>query len=362
MNDREKGFSLVELMVVMALSLVILGGVYMLMLQFGQSARTENARISLQQESRYILSSFVTELKNAGAVLSIADSGAFLAATPHFVGITPLNKTNYPDGIILASGDPIAVTQLTQTFSPSGGVSLNVKDTTVESTVAADAWKGGDKGIIVAPGGYYVFEVDSSTPPTTSTITVRSIPVYYSGLLNMPGYQDSEPSTTGNLVSYPVNAPVIRLSSFSVYVFRDVYSTTEKRTVRQLLRITDAEGSPDPVNNNTTGWGVVSENIYNLQMAYSAYPNWPEETGVVNYFGSATSYNIDDLKDDLRMKRVKQLTVWVVALTDEFGGTGEAINQVPALGDHGAITLPQGKYRYKLFRFHTEPRNYNVAI
>ena len=362
MKRHDSGFSLVELMVVMALSLVILGGVYMLMMQFGQSAQTENARISLQQEARYILSSFNTELKNAGSILSIADNGAFLGATAHFIGVTPLNNTTYPDGIILASGDPIAVTNLTQAFSPSGGTTLSVADTTVDSSLAFDAWKGGDIGIVVATDGYYVFEVDRTTPPTASTITVRATSVYHSGLLNMAGFQDTEAATTGDQVAYPINAPVVRLASFSIYVFRDVYSTTEKRMVRQLLRITDARGNSDPVANNSDGWGVVSENIHNLQVAYSAYPNWPEETGAVHYFDGNSTATLTDLKDDLRLKRVKQFTVWVVALTDEFGGVGEAINQVPALGDAPAATLPAGKYRYKLFRFHTEPRNYNVAI
>ena len=359
---RDSGFSLVELMVVMALSLVILGGVYMLMMQFGQSAQTENARISLQQEARYILSSFSSELKNAGAILSIADSGAFLAASAHFTGVTPLNNTSYPDGIIMASGDPIAVTHLTQAFMPSGGVTLSVDDTTVDSTVAADAWKGGDLGILVGTDGYYVFQVDENTPPTASTITIRSTSVYHSGLLSMAGYQDIEAGTPGNQVTYPVNALVARLASFSVYVFRDVYSTTEKRTIRQMLRITDAQGSSDPVANNTDGWGVVSENIHNLQIAYTAYPNWPDESGAVAYFDGVSGGTLTDLKEDLRLKQVKQFTAWVVALTDEFGGVGEAVNQVPALGDAPAATLPAGKYRYKLFRFRAEPRNYNVAI
>lgn len=362
MRHKNSGFSLVELMVVMALSLVILGGVYMLMMQFGQSAQTENARISLQQEARYILSSFTTELKNAGSILSIANSGAFLGAAPHFVGVIPLNNTSYPDGVILASGDPIAVTSLTNSFSPSGATTLSVKDTTVDSAVAIEAWKGGDKGIVVATDGYYVFEVDPSTPPTASTLTVRGTSVYHSGLLNMAGYQDSEPATTGDQVTYPVDAPVVRLASFSIYVFRDIYSTTQKRMVRQLLRITDARGDSDPVANNDGGWGVVSENIYDLQLAYTAYPNWPEATGEVNYFDGVSANTLDDLKDDLRLKRVKQVAVWVVALTDEFGGVDEAVNQVPALADAPANTLPAGKYRYKLFRFAVEPRNYNVAI
>ncbi|MDY0296196.1 MAG: prepilin-type N-terminal cleavage/methylation domain-containing protein [Acidobacteriota bacterium] len=362
MRHKSSGFSLVELMVVMALSLVILGGVYMLMMQFGQSAQTENARISLQQEARYILSSFTTELKNAGSILSIANSGAFLGAAPHFVGVIPLNNTSYPDGVILASGDPIAVTSLTNSFSPSGATTLSVKDTTVDSAVAIEAWKGGDKGIVVATDGYYVFEVDPSTPPTASTLTVRGTSVYHSGLLNMAGYQDSEPATTGDQVTYPVDAPVVRLASFSIYVFRDIYSTTQKRMVRQLLRITDARGDSDPVANNDGGWGVVSENIYDLQLAYTAYPNWPEATGEVNYFDGVSANTLDDLKDDLRLKRVKQVAVWVVALTDEFGGVDEAVNQVPALADAPANTLPAGKYRYKLFRFNVEPRNYNVAI
>jgi len=359
---RDSGFSLVELMVVMALSLVILGGVYMLMMQFGQSAQTENARISLQQEARYILSSFSSELKNAGAILSIADSGSFLSAPAHFTGVTPLNNANYPDGIIMASGDPIAVTHLTQAFTPTGGLTLSVDDTTVDSTVAADAWKGGDIGMVLGTDGYYVFRVSETTPPTTSTITVRGTSVYHSGLLNMAGYQDTETGSQGNQVTYPINALVVRLASFSVYVFRDVYSTTEKRTVRQMLRITDAQGNSDPVENNSDGWGVVSENIHNLQIAYTAYPNWPDESGAVPYFDGTSAGTLADLKEDLRLKQVKQFTAWVVALTDEFGGVGEAVNQVPALGDAPAVTLPAGKYRYKLFRFRAEPRNFNVAI
>ena len=87
-------------------------------------------------------------------------------------------------------------------------------------------------------------------------------------------------------------------------------------------------------------------------------PQWNAQEATVENFQGV----LDDLKDDLRLKRVKQFTVWVVALTDEFGGVDEAVNQVSAMGDAPANTLPAGKYRYKLFRFNVEPRNYNVAI
>ena len=110
--DKRKGFSLVEAMVVLVLMLIIMSAVYMMIMYYRDVSGTEQARVRQTQESRFLLSVFSSELKNAGAVMTLVNTGGFLTMPPYFNGIYPLNNTDVPDGVIVASGDPNAVSKL----------------------------------------------------------------------------------------------------------------------------------------------------------------------------------------------------------------------------------------------------------
>jgi len=361
-----KGFSLVEAMVVLVLMVFIMSSVYLMIMYFRDVSGTEQAKVRQTQESRYLLSVFSSELKNAGSVLTLANTGSFLSASPYFNGIYPINNTDFPDGVILASGDPNAVCKLTAEADVSGSGTI----LQVNNTIADPDWADGDHGILIGPDGFYVFSV-AAGGVGTSTLTLEDTPVYYSGLLNTTNYIDpGSPAGTGNIVTYPVNAPVMRLSDFSIYLIDERDDAAKGRNVRELVRVTDCKGiagvleNNDPVNGPVKG--VIAENVWDMQLAYTAYPNFPDVTTKNDFFTSTGSSDPDallNLLKAIRSKTFKEITVNVVALTDDYPGKGSVTYQLPLLADNAndekTIT---GKFNYKTYSFLIEPRNYNIKF
>jgi prepilin-type N-terminal cleavage/methylation domain-containing protein len=397
----EKGFSLLELMVTTSLFLIVLLGVYTMVNHFAATSRTENSRLRMQQETRYLTGNFAAELKNAGSVLTIASSGNFLRDEPYFSGIYPLNNAGFPDGIIIAVGDPEAVTTLTapHTFS-TDGVDLQVKSTAIpvyydepidETTISMNpkAWAAGDIGIVMGTNGYYVFEVESVD---ATTITTRAQPVYYSGLLNTSTgitgakHYFSDPEVLkGNAIQYPgsdeavAKAPVIRLSSFSIYLFTEiphpVYYYLDQRMLRQFVRVSDAMGAADVLNSNAAVVDVISENIWDMQISYIAYLDFAaaDPTTAIDpnhyYFGPADSSSnvLANLLIDIRTKLLKQFNIDFVTITDEYGTQGNYKHgtftpRIPPLGDSGEYEMDPGRYGFKILSLQVEPRNFNIQL
>jgi prepilin-type N-terminal cleavage/methylation domain-containing protein len=373
---KQNGFSIIELLIVASLLLIVLGSVYFMIIHYREVSETELSRIKLQQESRFMLSSFASELKSAGAVLTLANTGSFLSALPYFNGIYPLNNTNFPDGIIVAIGNPDVVTTLTQSYNPSSGNIIPVENTA--DIYGNPLWVAGDKGIIIGPSidpadpsktiGYYVFAVDDSSPPTANTITMRTEAVYYSRLLSTTHYTDVEDGShtdVGNNVAYPINSPVIKLSDFSIYLVKEIFDADLHRNIRQLIRVSDAKNQADVLADTTTAVvSVISENIWDMQISYAAYPSFPVATPKNQYFaGGSSSTILTNLLLDIRSKYLKEISIDIVALTDEFGGKGERTLSVPVIGDRASsYNLPEGKFGYRIYKISIEPRNFNIVI
>ena len=354
--NRRKGFSLVESMVVLVLMMLIMSSVYMMIMYYRDVSGTEQARVRQTQESRFLLSIFSTELKNAGAVMTLVNTGGFLSVPPYFNGIYPLNNTDFSDGVILASADPNAVSKLTAAADVSGsGTVLQMNN-----TIATPPWNDGDQGILISADGYYVFSV-AAGGVGASSLTLDDTPVYYSGLLNTANYIDS--SSAGNTLTYPVNAPVMRLADFSIYLVEEHDDTEKGRKVRNLVRVSDCNGSPDVLASASPAMkGVIAENVWDLQLVYSAYPNFPDVSVKDNYFSGASSGTLADLLTALRVKTFKEIRVNVVALTDDYPGKGTITYPLPMLADRDAETLPTGKFSYKTYSFLIEPRNFNIHL
>ncbi|MFH2107196.1 MAG: prepilin-type N-terminal cleavage/methylation domain-containing protein [Chrysiogenia bacterium] len=359
MNNR-KGFSLVEAMVVMVLMALIMSSIYMMIMYYRDVSGTEQARIRQTQESRFLLSVFSSELKNAGAVMTLTNTGSFLSVPPYFNGIYPLNNTTFPDGVILACADPNAVSKLTAEADVSGsGTVLQVNN-----TIATPPWNDGDQGILIGPDGFYAFSV-AAGGVGASALTLDDTPVYYSGLLNTANYIDPA-SPAGNTLTYPVNAPVMRLADFSIYLVEEHLDTEKGRNVRNLVRVSDCNGiagvleNNDPVNGPVKG--VIAENVWDLQLVYSSYPNFPNVTPRNDYFTAGATGTLADLLTALRVKTFKEIRVNVVALTDDYPGQGTITYPLPMLADRPATTLPAGKFSYKTYTFLIEPRNFNIKL
>lgn len=350
-----KGFTLVETMVVAVIMILIMSSIYMMIMYYRDVAGTEQARVRQTQESRYLTSVFSSELKNAGSVITLSNTGGFLSTPPFFAGIYPLNNTAFPDGIILASADPHAVSKLDAEADMSGTTTLQLNN-----TIADPAWAAGDKGILIGPAGFYVFSVADGGVGTNS-LTIRDTAVYYSGLLNTANYAD--PEAKGNALTYPVNAPVMRLAEFSIYLVRERLDPDKGRNVRELMRVSDCMGAGDILLDASPAIkGVVTENIWDLQIVYTAYPNFPDVGVQDNYFTAGAAGTLADLLNALRNKTLKEVSVNVIAVTDDYPGKGVISYSLPVLADRPATSMPTGKYNYKSFSFLIEPRNFNIKI
>ncbi len=388
----QSGFSLIETLVTMTMFFFILYGVFALISHYGDVTSTEHSRIRMQQESRYLMASFTGEIKEAGAVLTLANTPSFLKDKPYFNGIFPLNQTSFPDGIIIATGDPEATTRLAAAFNGGASV-MTVKNAEVpgydpgiplyENNVLP--WQKGDKGIVIGKDGYLVFSVESvSTTPGENTqdfISLRDTPVYYSGLLDTSGlptgtarYTDTA-SVPGNAVLYPKGAPVIRLTNFSIFLFREVITPGRDRNTRQLIRVTDTKGAADVLALKASAdISIVSENIWDMQISYIAFEKDVFKTADRNtapdpnhhYFaGGGTSSDLFNLMDDIRTKKLKQVDMTFVSITEELPGKGVRIKddrRIPAIGDEPAYYLPAGKFSHRLMTVSLEPRNYNIIL
>jgi prepilin-type N-terminal cleavage/methylation domain-containing protein len=379
----EKGFSLIEMIITMSIFALVLSGVYLMVIHFGKFSRNEHSRRRMEQEARFLTSNFAAELKNAGAVLTLANTSTFLSATPFFNGIYPLNDNTindeFPDGIIVAAGDPEAVTQLIVPFTPDEAGEtpvLSVRSTTVLGFDTLDPnavppWRVGDKGIILGTDGYYVFSVAETD---VASITLRSEPVYYSGLLDSGGYRDVSAASNGDTVEYPINAPVIRLANFGIYLFREIphpqYEEAD-RLIRQFVKITDAMGDDNVLDPGSPAQkSIISESIYDMQITYTGYPSFktitPETTlDLDHHYFAANSgglATLENLLTDIRSKNLKRMTITLISLSDDFEQKTPVETMAPAMGDQPEYQMPPGDYTFKIMTLEIQPRNYNIVL
>jgi hypothetical protein len=176
------------------------------------------------------------------------------------------------------------------------------------------------------------------------------------------------------MIEYPKHAPVVRLDSFSIYMFKEVAHSMDDisdRLVRQFIRVTDCNGLEDALSDGSDAVkSVISENIWDLQISYIAYENFKDadpttdiDTAHHYFAGGTTSQSKDDLLADLRDRNLKQLDFATISITDEYGGSGEFEKRLlPAIGDRTPNYLPSGKYNYKIINFSLEPKNYNIVF
>lgn len=367
-NRGRKGSSLLELVMVLAIGLIIIAAALMTIQHTGQVQRTEYARNRVISESRFILNTFAQEVKDAGGILTMTNTSSFLSQIPMFNGIYPLNRTNAPDGIILASGDPDAVTNLRTAFTPSSSATINAKKLTLKSGIPP--WAANDVGIVISNEGYYVFSV-ASVDTGNNVLTIRGTPVYRSMLLNSEGYADSNTLNSyiknGQTITYPINAPIIRLTDFSIYMFKSIYNNMIKRNIYQMVRINDTKGIADALNNDLVTKSIVSENIFDMQISYTAWPLFPVENPKYVFLEAtppslSDPFTADNVYSMLAKKYVKQVNVTFLMLTDEYGTGGKRSLSVNAVNDRPTYSLPAGNYNFQIITFNVQPKNFNIVI
>ena len=227
---------------------------------------------------------------------------------------------------------------------------------------------------MIANDGYYIFSVASVA---ANSLTIRDSAIYYSGLLNNCGtyaYTDTlcTPATVkGNLLTYsgstsPPYTPVMRLTSFSIYLFNQIYDNRLKRSINRMFRITDAFGAGGTELLNSQS--IVSDNIFDMQLSYTFYTAFPNNTPNYSFFETTTNptlpspYDTDTVYSLIQKKYLKEINVTIVVLTDEYGGKGETTLTIPAIKNQAEYDLPGGKYNFKIYSFNIQNKNFNIVI
>jgi hypothetical protein len=212
--------------------------------------------------------------------------------------------------------------------------------------------------------------VTADTGANTIDIRTWAEPVYYSGLLKSPPNYEDETAPKGNAITYPKGSMVVRLSNFAIYLFQDDVQSGTNRPVRQLIRVTDTMGVEDVLDDSiTVEKSVISENIWDMQISYIGYDDFAsaDRTTTIesshHYFAGGTSDVLVDLLADLRNRKIKQIDIEIVTLTNEYGGGGETQTTLPQLGDRSSTdALPEGKFGVKVSSFTVQPRNFNIIL
>ena len=156
----------------------------------------------------------------------------------------------------------------------------------------------------------------------------------------------------GNAVTYPVNSPVMRLGEFSIYLINQRHDDAKGRNVRELVRVTDCNGDERRAQRRQPGFkrGDRRERLGHAAGLYRL-PEFPRlSTTRVGLLHRRRQLRLDDLLTALRVKTLKEVTVNVVALTDDYPGKG--IDHLPAAAagrPRRRLRCPPGKFNYKTY-------------
>ena len=173
-NKSIRGFTLIEAMTASIILLFIVITIYTLIIETESTHVAEENKMNMNQAARAIDIILCENIRNAGSVLTLLRTPPFLQATPPFTGIYPLNNNDYPDGIILTSGDREAVTKVGSGAFTPGDTVLNIEGTVTNLDNNGTVWAKNDIGIVVRSSGYFVFKVTGDVTMGDTTLTEQS--------------------------------------------------------------------------------------------------------------------------------------------------------------------------------------------
>ncbi len=363
----KRGFTLVEMLIYMVIMGIVLTSLYGMLIYYKRALKVEETRIKGQQQARYLFTSFTSILKDAGAMLTLANTPNYLKEAPYFNGIWPINNNSSSDAIIVAVADLHAVSSLTQQYNP-GDDTAYFEPITINSAV-----EPGNLWIISGRNGYIIFESDTviGVGSTISSLSVDNI-VYYSGYLDSDNYKDKliphtngQDMNPGDQVSYPEKSMIAKLSDFGVYMVRGIGSDRRALTFYQKPA---KELSSDPVENH-----ILIDDIWDMQITYGIYN---DATSTVEYYGTndSSAWNtvypdvciggVDqqciDFINGIRSKNLREIIVDFLVVT-ERAVPATQILQIPPIGDRSSWTI-SGSHTFKLYTIRVEPRNFNISF
>lgn len=375
-KNGNSGFSLIEVLTSSVILMFVIIAFYSLIISNQATQVTEENRTDMNQSARAIDQILCENIRNAGSVLTLLHTPTFLGASAPFTGIYPLNNDTYPDGIILASGDIDAVTKVSGGSFTPGDTLINVENVNNPDNTDA-AWSKNDVGIVFKSTGYYVFKVTADVNMGDTTLTVRALPIYYSGLLNVPGkYNDLTDEilgSYGNVGSYSSNSPVIRLNYFNIFLVK-----SENDGTRTLTLTSDTQGMANVLTDGaeTSERAVpIVPNISDIQFEFITKDIPPElwassSTDLTSYADPCASpgdVNCTNFIQNFIGRNFSSVRIYLLLRTEDkhrkkntsSGAVGQAFSK-PRMGDAPATTLAAGRFHYTYLTYELYIRNFNV--
>ncbi len=363
----KKGVTMVEMLIYLVIMGLVLTSLYGMLIYYKRALKLEESRIKIQQQARYLLTSFTSIIKDAGAMLTLANTGNYLKEAPYFNGIWPINNTQESDGIILASADLHAVSSLTSPFNP-GNSNVSFEPITITEDV-----EPGNIWIISGKDGYLVFESDTAITQgaTISSISVDTI-IYYSGYLNLGNFKDlliphksGESLNTGNQTTYSTGSMIAKLSEFGIFLIQQV--NNDKRALMYYRKPIQEIGSGDMESH------ILVDDVWDMQITYGIFNQTLNTTEYYETSDSSTwgtvhqsvcTGNVDqqciDFINSIRNKTLKEVIIDFV-LVSERAVPGKQILQIPPIGDRSSWTI-QGSHTFKIYTVRIKPRNFNILL
>jgi prepilin-type N-terminal cleavage/methylation domain-containing protein len=130
--NKNKGFSLVELLVALCLSGIIVSSVYGLFISQNTAYINQNLTAEMQQNARMAMNLLAGEFRMAGFGFSM--SGNYSSSAGTFYAVTPNNSTSGPDSVTIRycvdpnSAGTVTLKNPVATSNPGGSISLVVND------------------------------------------------------------------------------------------------------------------------------------------------------------------------------------------------------------------------------------------
>jgi len=387
---KNKGFTMIEVMVSSVIFLIVMATMYLLIMRTQTFTLTEGRKLDMNQASRALELILCDNIRSAGSVLSLLHTPTFLSTPSPFTGIYPLNNSNFPDGIILAAGDPKAITKTTASFDPQADITLFLDSIDDQDDPTITAWHENDFGIIVRTSGYYIFRVNQPVVLNSNQLNIRGTPVYYSGLLNTTHYDDlSEDAShlgiagNDNTTPYKIESPVIRLEYFNIFLVKeetDRYGTL----IRSLTLTTDTEGVADILNSPLTPTRAVPfvPFIEDIQFEYITKDSPPDiwassrteikttdQHGLTSFpnpcpVGVPGAVNCTAFISQFTNRNIASICVYALFKTEEernkMSKSG-IIYHKPAMGEIASTTIPIRRFHYSYMKYEIFVRNYSIV-
>ena len=132
---------------------MIMSAIYLMIMYYRDVSGTEQARVRQTQESRFLLSVFSSEIKNAGAVMTLVNTGGFLSVPPVFQRHLPAEQHR----LSRRRDRGQRRSQRRQQAGHRRRHAVRRHRCMLNNTIATPAWAIGDQGILIGPDGFYVF-------------------------------------------------------------------------------------------------------------------------------------------------------------------------------------------------------------